>query len=131
VRLGQKPAYVLTSSRTFSGAEELAYDLKNLKRITVVGETTGGAAHAVSPHQAGDHFTVFVPNARSVSPLTNTDWEGTGVVPDVAVLADDALDTALRLAAQIIQQNSNRPPGEALAAPNKRGPVAAVTDQPF
>ena len=131
VRLGQKPAYVLTSSRTFSGAEEFAYDLKNLKRITVVGETTGGAAHAVSPHQAGDHFTVFVPNSRSVSPQTNTDWEGTGVVPDVAVHAEDALDTAQRLAAQTIQRNSNRPTGEALAPSDKKSPTAAVAEQPF
>lgn len=107
LRLGRKPAYVLTSSRTFSGAEEMAYDLKNLKRVTVVGETTGGAAHAVGPHQAGDHFTVFVPNARSVSPVTNTDWEGTGVVPDVAVNPDDALNVALRLAAEKIQQTAN------------------------
>jgi len=97
----------------------------------VVGETTGGAAHAVSPHQAGDHFTVFVPNSRSVSPQTNTDWEGTGVVPDIAVPAEDALATAQRLAAQTIQQNSNRTPGEALAPPDKRPPVPAVAAQPF
>jgi hypothetical protein len=108
IRLGRKPAYVLTSSRTFSGAEEFAYDLRNLKRATVVGETTGGAAHPVSPHQAGDHFTVFVPNARSVNPVTNKDWEGVGVIPDVAVNADDALEAAERLAAERIQQSAGR-----------------------
>lgn len=106
LRLGKKPAYVLTSSRTFSGAEEFAYDLKNLRRATVVGETTAGAAHAVSPHPAGDHFTVFVPNARIISPVTNRDWEGTGVSPDVPTSADDALEAAARLAEEKIQQTT-------------------------
>jgi len=42
-RIAAAPAFVLTSSRTFSGAEEFSYNLKNLKRATIVGETTGGA----------------------------------------------------------------------------------------
>jgi hypothetical protein len=107
VRIGRKPAYVLTSPRTFSGAEEFAYDLKNLKRATIVGETTAGGSHPISPHRAGDHFIVYVPGARSINPVTNTDWEGTGVTPDVAVKAEDALDTAVKLAAVKIQQNSS------------------------
>jgi hypothetical protein len=108
IRLGPKPAYVLTSSHTFSGAEEFAYDLKNLKRVTVVGERSGGGAHVVSPFPAGEHFTIYVPHGRSISPVTKTDWEGTGVTPDVAVGADDALDTAQRLAAERIQQSAAR-----------------------
>jgi retinol-binding protein 3 len=108
LRIGHKPAYVLTSGRSFSGAEEFAYDLKNLRRVTVVGETTAGASHPVGPHKAGDHFIVYVPNARSISPVTKTDWEGKGVAPDVAVSADEALDTAERLAAERIQLEAGR-----------------------
>ena len=108
LRIGRKPAYVLTSAHSFSGAEEFAYDLKNLRRITVVGETTAGASHPVGPHKAGDHFIVYVPHARSISPVTRTDWEGKGVTPDVAVSADDALDTAERLAAERIQSDAGR-----------------------
>lgn len=107
IRLGRKPAYVLTSGRTFSGAEEFAYDLKNLKRVTVVGEKTAGGSHPVGPYKAGDHFIVYVPNGRSISPVTGTDWEGAGVAPDVAVKADDALETAQRLAAERIQRDSH------------------------
>lgn len=107
IRLGRKPAYVLTSGRTFSGGEEFAYDLKNLRRVTVVGEATAGGSHPVSPLKAGDHFTIFVPNGRSISPVTRTDWEGTGVKPDVAVNAEDALETAERLAAERIQRDAN------------------------
>lgn len=108
LRLSDKPAYVLTSGRTFSGAEEFAYDLKNLQRVTVVGETTAGGSHPVSPYKAGDHFIVYVPNARSISPITGTDWEGKGVAPDVAVKADEALEAAERLAAERIQRDANR-----------------------
>ncbi len=108
LRIGHKPAYVLTSSRTFSGAEEFAYDLKNLKRATIVGETTAGGSHPVTSHRAGDHFKIYVPGARSINPITGTDWEGTGVAPDFAVKADDALEAAEKLAAVQIQQNSDR-----------------------
>lgn len=43
---GEKPVYVLTSPRTFSAAEELAYDLQQLGRAVVVGETTGAGPPA-------------------------------------------------------------------------------------
>ncbi len=99
-RLTKQPVYVLTSKRTFSGAEEFAFDLKNQKRATIVGETTGGGAHPVSGHTVADYFMVGVPFAKSLDPVTKTNWEGTGVEPDVKVPADDALKTAEKLAAE-------------------------------
>ena len=97
-RLTKIPVFVLTSKGTFSGAEEFAFDLKNQKRASIVGETTGGGAHPVSPHPVGDYFMVGVPFAKSLDPLTKTNWEGTGVEPDVKVAADEALTTAEKLA---------------------------------
>jgi hypothetical protein len=97
--LGDKPAFVLTSKRTFSGAEEFTYNLKNLKRATIVGETTGGGAHPVAPRSIDDHFMIGVPFARAVNPISKTNWEGTGVEPDVPVKAVDALEKAEELAA--------------------------------
>lgn len=91
------PVYVLTASRTFSGAEEFSYNLKNLKRATIVGETTGGGAHPVSGHKINEHFMIGVPFARAINPYSKTNWEGTGVAPDVKVPAADALTTALRM----------------------------------
>jgi C-terminal processing protease CtpA/Prc len=93
-----KPVYVLTSNRTFSGAEEFAYNLKNLKRATIVGETTGGGAHPVRPHRLTDHFMIGVPFARAINPITKTNWEGTGVKPDIETPAAQALKTAHLLA---------------------------------
>jgi C-terminal processing protease CtpA/Prc len=98
-----KPAYILTARRTFSGAEEFTYNLKNLKRATVVGETTGGGAHPVSGHRIDDHFMIGVPFARAINPISKTNWEGTGVVPDVMVPAGEALATAERLAKEKVK----------------------------
>jgi len=102
-RLVKQPVFVLTSKSTFSGAEEFAFDLKNQKRAAIVGETTGGGAHPVSGHPVADYFMVGVPFAESLDPVTKTNWEGTGVEPDVKVSADDALDTAEKLALDKIQ----------------------------
>ena len=91
------PVYVLTANRTFSGAEEFTYNLKNLKRATIIGETTGGGAHPVSGHKIDDHFIIGVPFARAINPYSKTNWEGTGVTPDVKVPAAEAMDVALRM----------------------------------
>jgi hypothetical protein len=99
-KLANADVYVLTAKRTFSGAEEFAYNMQTQKRGTVVGETTGGGAHPTRGVRSGDHFLVLVPFARSINPVTNTNWEGTGVKPDVAVPEGQALLTAQRLALQ-------------------------------
>jgi hypothetical protein len=93
-----KPVFVLTASRSFSGAEEFTYNLKNLKRATIVGETTGGGAHPVSGHRIDDHFMIGVPFARAINPISKTNWEGAGVEPDVKVSAAEALEVAKKLA---------------------------------
>jgi retinol-binding protein 3 len=102
-RLSGKPVFVLTSQRTFSGAEEFSYDLQNLKRATIIGETTGGGAHPVAGHRIDDHFMIGVPFAKAVNPVSKTNWEGTGVEPDVKVPSDEALDVAKKMAAEQIR----------------------------
>lgn len=93
-----KAVYVLTSNKTFSGAEEFSYNLQQLKRATLVGETTGGGANPGRVRQLPSNFSVFVPNGRAINPISKTNWEHTGVVPDVKVPAADALATAQKLA---------------------------------
>jgi len=99
-RLADKPVYTLTSARTFSGAEQFCYDLKMLKRATLVGETTGGAAHSGVFHRIDDHFGMGIPETRPINPFSKTDWAETGVEPDVKVKAADALATAEKLAGE-------------------------------
>ncbi|MBI2381253.1 MAG: S41 family peptidase [Gammaproteobacteria bacterium] len=95
VKYGEaKDVYILTSKETFSAAEAFSYGLKNLKRATVVGETTGGAAHAGDDVRIAEHFALFLPNGRPVSPVTKGNWEGVGVMPDIRVPAEHALAAA-------------------------------------
>lgn len=89
-----RPVFVLTSGQTFSAGEEICYDLQTQKRATLVGETTRGGAHPSDTYQVGPHVDVRVPSARAINPITGTNWEGVGVVPDVAVPAERALDVA-------------------------------------
>jgi hypothetical protein len=98
-RLADKPVYVLTSGSTWSGAEQFSYDLKMLKRATLVGETTRGEAHAGVWRRLDDHFGMGVPEVRAINPFSKADWEGTGVAPDVKAKALDALQIAENLAA--------------------------------
>lgn len=97
-RLSHVPVYVLTSGGTFSAAEEFTYNLKNMKRATIVGDTTGGGAHPVEDHWFRIDDQVYVeagiPFGRAVNPITGTNWEGTGVTPDIAVSPEQALDRA-------------------------------------
>jgi C-terminal processing protease CtpA/Prc len=93
-----RPVYVLTSSFTFSAGEEFAYNLKALGRATLIGEVTRGGAHPTRRFPVSATLEVAVPNARSINPVTGTNWEGTGVVPDVATPSEDALGVAYRSA---------------------------------
>ena len=100
------PVYVLTSNRTFSAAEEFSYNLKNLKRATLIGETTGGGAHPGDTVNATERFQVWVPSGRAINPITKTNWEGTGVEPHIQVDQTDALNTAQIKALEVLIENS-------------------------
>ena len=89
-----KDVYVLTSHFTGSCAEEFAYDIQNLKRGTLVGETTAGGANPGHMVRLNEHFAAFIADGRAINPVTHTNWEGVGVVPDVKVPAEQALRTA-------------------------------------
>jgi len=93
-RFVDKPVYVLTSKRTGSAAEEFAYDIQQLKRGTLIGETTAGGANPGAMVRLNEHFAAFIADGRAVNPVSKANWEGVGVKPDVAVNADDALKTA-------------------------------------
>ena len=100
-RYGEKrPVYLLTSNRTFSAAEECAYDLQTQKRAVIVGEHTGGGANHNRFFRVAKDFALSVPYMTTKNAVTGKNWEGTGVLPDVAVPQTDALTAARRLAAE-------------------------------
>ncbi len=95
---GSKPLYVLTSGSTFSAAEELAYNLQQLGRAVVVGESTRGGAHPCDGWTVHPHLEATVPVGRAVNPVSGTNWEGVGVQPDVPLDAAESLAHAHGLA---------------------------------
>jgi hypothetical protein len=105
-----RPVYVLVSSRTFSGGEDLCYTLQALGRAELIGETTGGGAHPTRGFPISAAVHIAVPFARSVNPVTGTNWQGTGVVPDTAVPADQAYDAAYAKALSHVAGLGDVPP---------------------
>jgi len=99
-KLANKPVYLLTSSRTISAAEEFTYNLKMLKRATVVGETSAGGDHAANLHNIGNNFYVATVEMRAINPYSRHDWNGTGIEPNVQASPPDALKVALKLAGE-------------------------------
>ena len=97
-RLPHTPLYILTSRRTGSAAESLAYDLQQLGRATLVGDTTLGAANPAKVFMLPADFRALIAIGRAVSPVTGTNWEGIGVIPDEYVEVEDAREKALILA---------------------------------
>ena len=112
-RFGNKPVYVLISNDTFSGGEEFAYNLKIRQRATLIGETTKGGAHPGSPYRLHSHVEVFIPNGRAINPISGTNWEGTGVTPDISIPQEQAFKMAYTMALKSIIESY----GEATSRP--------------
>lgn len=93
-----KPVYVLAGPKMYSAGEEFAYDLQALKRATIPGAKTRGGANPGRLTDLGANFFVVVPTGRAENPITHTNWEGIGVLPDVQAAPDVAESTAIALA---------------------------------
>ncbi|MGD9344908.1 MAG: S41 family peptidase [Candidatus Aminicenantes bacterium] len=101
-RLTDVPLFLLTSQRTFSAAESFAYDMKVRGRATIIGEPTKGGAHSVDLFKIEERFEIYIPTARAINPITGENWEGTGVIPDISVPSETALETAIELAREAV-----------------------------
>lgn len=106
-KLPKTDIYILTSKFTFSGAEEFAYNLKNLKRATLIGEVTGGGANPVTPFNVDGKFVVLIPTGRAINPITKTNWEGIGVEPDIYSPSDKSFDIAYLAALKSLSNKSS------------------------
>lgn len=92
------PLYILTGKRTSSAAEAFAYTLQSYKRATVVGDTTNGEANPGYLFSLNSEMYIMIPAFENINPVTHTNWQGKGVVPDVFIGADKALPLAQALA---------------------------------
>ena len=101
-----RPVYVLVDDKTGSGAEEFAYDLQAMQRATLVGQTTWGGATPGGYRPLAEGFVAFIPMQIVTNTITGANWEGVGVLPDVAVPAEQALDVAHRLALETVLKDA-------------------------
>jgi C-terminal processing protease CtpA/Prc len=90
------PVFVLTSARSISAAEIAADALKVTGRAKIVGEKTPGIVLSSKLFDIPGGFHLRLPFADYYS-ITGGRLEGVGVTPDIAVPADQALETALGL----------------------------------
>ena len=120
-----RPVYLLTSHDTFSGGEDFCYTLQAQGRAELIGETTGGGAHPTRTIPVSPALAISVPHARSVNPVTGTNWEGTGVTPDITVAAAEAYDVAYARALRHVLTLDVPPP----VAEEARAAQAAVAAQ--
>jgi len=120
----ETPLIVLTSERSASAAEGFSYHLQAMERAILIGETTYGAGNPGGNHIIEEGFSIFISTGSARNPITQTNWEGVGVEPHIAVESERALDTALiRLYAELADAHTDPVQaliltwtGEALAA---------------
>ncbi len=131
-RYVDRPVYVLTSGRTFSGGEDFCYTLQALGRAELIGEATGGGAHPTRGFPISRAVHIGIPFARSINPVTGTNWQGTGVIPDVAVPEAEAYDVAYGKALRhVLAMDDVPPPIEHEARDALAGlPSAGARDDP-
>ncbi len=126
-RLDQIPIYILTSGGTFSAAEWMSYSLQNLKRATIVGEKTAGGAHPITRVVVSNGFSVNIPFGEVKDPITNMDFEGKGVMPEVLCKSEEAVNRAHLLALEQLSQKDT----DAVSNLNWFTPVVKNRQQPF
>lgn len=105
LRYLDKPVYVLINGRTFSAGEEFTNNMKELKRATIIGETTGGGANPGDMVEIKHSFAAFIPNGRAINPISKTNWEGVGVTPDISTTPEKALTEAHILALKRLMES--------------------------
>lgn len=94
-RLLNTPIIVLGGPYTFSAGEEFMNDMQIHKRATIVGSPTAGAANPGSMYPINSQFEIFIPTGRAVNPIQNTNWEGTGIQPDIPCKEETSLSIAV------------------------------------
>ncbi len=103
---GKKPVVILVGPHTKSAGEDFAYTMQALKRATVIGQPTWGGAHPARPFRLSEHFFASIPSRRTISPITHSNWEGTGVIPDIAAAPEKAQAMAKDLLQQRLHGNA-------------------------
>lgn len=94
--IANTPVFILTSPMTFSAAEAFSYPMQVYGRATFIGETTKGGGNAGDLISVNDELQIFIPDVAALPhPVSKATFEGIGIIPDIQVKSEHALDTAL------------------------------------
>ncbi len=97
-KMADIPLFVMISEKTFSGAEEFSYNMQTQERATLIGQTSGGGANPGGTRGINNDLSVFIPTGRALNPITNTSWEGVGVIPEIQTKKEATFEQAYELA---------------------------------
>lgn len=97
-KLVEIPLFIMIGEETFSGAEEFAYNMQTQKRATLIGQTSAGGANPGGTRGINEHLSVFIPTGRAINPITNTNWEGVGVQPEIQTKKEETFEQVCILA---------------------------------
>lgn len=107
-RMPDTDLYILTDRWTFSAAEAFAYNLKHAGRAHIIGEKTAGGAHMVDLYPVNERLLMYLPIARSIHPVTGSNWQGVGVKPHSEVPGKETLHRAHIMAVkQLIKKSTD------------------------
>ena len=106
------PLFIITGPKTFSGAEEFSYNMQSQNRATLVGEVTAGAANPGDVFKVNSDLEIYIPTGTGKNPITKTNWEGTGVIPEIKTSGENAYSKAVELAAQAAEIYRNKKASE-------------------
>jgi C-terminal processing protease CtpA/Prc len=82
--LKNKNIFVWISRNTFSAAELFTSILQTFGKALVIGkENSGGGANGGSNFRLNKNMDLFVPYFYCENPMTEDNWEGKGVTPDI------------------------------------------------
>lgn len=90
----KEPVFILIDQHTFSAAESFAYNLQSFDRGIVIGENSAGGAHPKRNYRINKNYFLSISIMRIVNARTKTDWEGSGVNPDILTSSEEAFDLA-------------------------------------
>ena len=97
------PIYILTSAFVTGAVEFFSYTMKHLDKAVVVGRKTMGVAHWSQNVSVNDWLTIHLPIAIPINPITKSNWEGEGVIPDINIDSNLSFETAYGHAKAVLQ----------------------------
>ncbi|WP_158306766.1 S41 family peptidase [Alteromonas naphthalenivorans] len=95
--LSQIPIVIIIGPKTFSAAEEFAYNFKHMSRAMVIGKTSKGGANPWRYFELQHGLRFAIPTAKAINPVTQSNWEGVGVQPHLYIELEDAEQKATEL----------------------------------